>query len=565
MFRVGALSGGACQLQRSRSSNVDDRLRQKKREDPLAASYSPRKHVVAEVERLAGRERRDQPGLDEVEPSVDEPRPAPLLLDEAADSRVLVDLDNTLSPRRAGCVDRQRRRSPGAAVRVHDRQQRVIDEDVSVQDDEGRAGEVVERIANAAGGSEQRRLDDDGHLEPPSICLDVALDLIREVVRVHDHALHAFPFEVPQMAGQKRFAADVEQDLRRRAADVTEASAETGCEYHRARWRLSGWFRGRSRLQRKDYALARARAIVTGGAGFIGSHVADALVADGVETVVVDDLSTGRAELVAPEATFEQVDITDRHRFDAVADAVRPGVIFHLAAQSSVTVSVTNPVRDCEVNVQGTLNVLEAAKRHGAHVVFTSTGGALYGNEAPMPTPEERIPAPLAPYGASKWAGEAYVLTWSAATGTAHAVCRLGNIYGPRQSPHGEAGVVAIFSHHLWRGEAPTLFGFGRPTRDYVHVSDVVQAMLAAEGKAGVFNVSTGVETDVTTIFTLLQECAGTSVEPVLAPLRPGELERSCMDPGRARRELGWRAEVDLAAGLESTYRALVAEFEGRS
>lgn len=303
-------------------------------------------------------------------------------------------------------------------------------------------------------------------------------------------------------------------------------------------------------------------AIVTGGAGFIGSHVIDALLANGTKVVVIDDLSSGSQGRVADQATLEVVDIVDRDSVDAVLDAARPDAIYHLAAQSSVTVSVTDPGRDCAVNVQGTLNLLEAAKRHDAPLVFTSTGGALYGNNAPIPTREDFIPEPLAPYGASKWAGESYVSTWARSTGIPHAVCRLGNVYGPRQSPHGEAGVVSIFTHRLWSGQAPTVFGHGRPSRDYVHVADVTRALLAATGRQGYFNVATGMETDVMSILRLLQEAAGTSIEPVLAPLRPGELERSCMDPGRAAAELGWRAQVDLKEGLGSTYRALVAEFE---
>jgi len=305
-------------------------------------------------------------------------------------------------------------------------------------------------------------------------------------------------------------------------------------------------------------------AVVTGGAGFIGSHVVEALLGDGVRTVVVDDLSTGRTELVAEQADLEQIDITNGGALDGVIESARPEAIYHLAAQSSVTVSVTDPSRDCAVNVQGTLNVLEAARRHRAPVVFASTGGALYGNDAPIPTPEDRIPAPLAPYGASKWAGEAYVATWAESSSIPHAICRLGNVYGPRQNPLGEAGVVAIFSHYLWQGEAPNVFGFGRPTRDYVHVDDVVRAMIAGRGNRGVFNIASGVETDVMTIFNLLQEAAGTEIEPVLAPLRAGELERSCMDPSRARAELGWQAEIELADGLQRTYHALLAEFEGR-
>jgi UDP-glucose 4-epimerase len=296
-------------------------------------------------------------------------------------------------------------------------------------------------------------------------------------------------------------------------------------------------------------------ALVTGGAGFIGSHVVDALLADGWGVVVVDDLSSGDSSRVAAEAKLEVTDITDRAALDRVIDLARPAAIFHLA-------SVKDPARDCAVNVAGTLNVLEAAVRHRAPVAFTSTGGALYGNEAPLPTPEDRIPAPLAPYGASKLAGEAYIGTWSRAHDLAHAVCRLGNVYGPRQSPHGEAGVVAILSLKLWRGEQPTLFGGGRPTRDYVHVDDVVAALIMACGHAGTFNISTGVETDVASLYAELQKAAHTSIEPLMAPLRTGELERSCMDPSRAREAFGWEARTALADGLHSTYAALVATFE---
>jgi UDP-glucose 4-epimerase len=305
-----------------------------------------------------------------------------------------------------------------------------------------------------------------------------------------------------------------------------------------------------------------SRAIVTGGAGFIGSHVVDALLARGDDVTVVDDLSSGDARRLDARADLRQVDIVDTAAFDAVIDEIAPKAIFHLAAQSSVTVSVTDPARDCAVNVQGTLNVVQAANRQRAPVVFTSTGGALYGNEAPIPTSEDRIPAPLAPYGASKWAGEAYINTWSAASGIPHAVCRLGNVYGPRQSPHGEAGVVSIFTYHLHTGQAPKIFGYGKPTRDYVHVADVVSALLAASGTAGTFNVATGVETDVMAVWTSLQRASGNAVEPQLAPLREGELERSCLDPTRAQRELDWQAQVSLDDGLGETYAALIDEFQ---
>ena len=304
--------------------------------------------------------------------------------------------------------------------------------------------------------------------------------------------------------------------------------------------------------------------VVTGGAGFIGSNLVDALLETGCNVTVIDDLSSGQRRRVATDAEFHEVDIVNREALDNVVDRCKPEAIFHLAAQSSVTVSVTDPARDCAVNVQGTLNVLEAATRHHAPVVFTSTGGALYGNEAPIPTDEDRIPAPLAPYGASKWAGEAYIRTWFASTGVPHAICRLGNVYGPRQSPHGEAGVVAIIAYHLYTAQAPKIFGYGKPTRDYVHVSDVVNALRAASGVAGVFNVATGVETDVMTVWNTLAEASGSDVSPELAPLRQGELERSCMDPSRGRRELGWRAQISLEQGLRETYEALIAEFERR-
>jgi UDP-glucose 4-epimerase len=304
-----------------------------------------------------------------------------------------------------------------------------------------------------------------------------------------------------------------------------------------------------------------AAAIVTGGAGFIGSHVVDALLAQGLEVTVVDDLSSGERARVAPGASLRELDVVELEALAQVFEQVRPEVVFHLAAQASVVASVEDPGRDCEVNVKGTLNVLELAGASATPVVFTSTGGALYGNDAPLPTAEDRIPAPLAPYGASKWAAEAYLLTWSRANGVAHAVCRLGNVYGPRQSPHGEAGVVSIFSLKLWRGEQPTLFGLGAPTRDYVHVDDVVRALMMAHGNAGIFNVATGVETDVASLYAELQRAAGVSIEPLLAPLRTGELQRSCMDPSHAKAAFGWEAQIALSEGLASTYRALTEEF----
>ncbi len=304
------------------------------------------------------------------------------------------------------------------------------------------------------------------------------------------------------------------------------------------------------------------RAIVTGGAGFIGSHVVDALLAEGREVVVIDDLSAGLAERVASGAELRRIDIVDFAALQQTFEDFQPQAVFHLAAQASVVASVQDPGRDCEVNVRGTLNVVEAAGRCGAPVVFTSTGGALYGDAAPRPTRETWIPAPLSPYGASKWAAEAYVNTWSLSSGIPHAVCRLGNVYGPRQSPHGEAGVVAIFAEHIHTGRTPKLYGHGKPTRDYVYVSDVVSALIAASGKSGTYNIATGVETDVMGIWTGLGEVAGKETAPELADLRPGELQNSCLDTSHTAEQLGWRAQVPIAEGLGRTYRALVEEFE---
>jgi UDP-glucose 4-epimerase len=304
------------------------------------------------------------------------------------------------------------------------------------------------------------------------------------------------------------------------------------------------------------------RVVVKGGAGFIGSNLVDALLAEGNEVTVIDDLSAGRRERVDPKADLEVVDISDAAALDSVIDAAQPAAIYHLGAQASVTVSVADPQRDLAVNTLGTLNLLEAARRVQAPLVFTSTGGALYGNEAPIPTPETFIPSPLAPYGASKWAAEAYVNTWANSSSLPHTVLRLGNVYGPRQSPHGEAGVVAIFSHALWSDETPKLFGFGKPTRDYVHVSDVVAAALRATGVRGTFNIATGVETPVSMLLEVLAAAASREAQPTQLPLREGELERSCLDASLAAEALGWRATIGIEDGLKQTYAELVAEFE---
>jgi UDP-glucose 4-epimerase len=303
------------------------------------------------------------------------------------------------------------------------------------------------------------------------------------------------------------------------------------------------------------------RAVITGGAGFIGSHVIDLFLDEGYDVVAIDDLSTGSEANVAEQARLEQLDIVDAAGVERVISSFRPGVVCHLAAQASVTVSVEKPDRDLEVNVRGTLNVCEAARRAGARVVFASTGGALYGDDVPLPTPEEVRAQPLAPYGASKLAAEAYVATWGRLHGIENVVLRLGNVYGPRQSPHGEAGVVAIFSARLRAGEQPIVYGEGSPTRDYIHVSDVARAFLAAAegGRGATYNVGWGAETSVSELLDTLQGSAGVSVEPRLEPLRPGELKRSALDSSRIVDELGWRPQVGLDEGLAATYASFAA------
>jgi UDP-glucose 4-epimerase len=304
------------------------------------------------------------------------------------------------------------------------------------------------------------------------------------------------------------------------------------------------------------------RAIVTGGAGFIGSHVVDALVARGDEVVVVDDLSRGRRENVNEGARLLVADIRDATAVGSTFADVRPDVCFHLAAQADVRVSVENPGLDADVNVLGTIRILEAAHEHGAQIVFSSTGGAIYG-ECEEPAPETAERRPLAPYGTSKLAGEEYLATYNRLYGERHVALRFGNVYGPRQDPHGEAGVVAIFFGRLADGRPFRIFGDGRQTRDYVYVGDVAEATLAAAGHAGgVFNVGTGAETSVLELAGACRRVSGVDLEPKFAPARLGELQRSFLATELAERELGFRARTDLDAGLGETWRSIVAEGE---
>jgi UDP-glucose 4-epimerase len=294
------------------------------------------------------------------------------------------------------------------------------------------------------------------------------------------------------------------------------------------------------------------RAIVTGGAGFIGSHVVEALLARGDDVTVLDDLSSGRRENVPEGARLVVADI--REGLETAFGEARPEACFHLAAQVDVRVSVERPAHDAGVNVLGTIAVLEAARRHGTQVVFSSTGGAIYG-ECDGPAAEDAQRRPLAPYGVSKLAGEEYLAAYNRLYESGHVSLRYGNVYGPRQDPHGEAGVVAIFLGRLAAGEAPRIFGDGRQTRDDIYAGDVAAATLAAAGRGGgVFNVGTGIETSVLELYDGCRRVAGSSLEAEEAPARLGELQRSVLDVALAERELGWRAEVPLEEGLRRTW-----------
>jgi UDP-glucose 4-epimerase len=295
------------------------------------------------------------------------------------------------------------------------------------------------------------------------------------------------------------------------------------------------------------------RAVVTGGAGFIGSHLVDALVARGDEVAVLDNLATGERERVDAAAEFREGDI----RSDAAAlfAEARPEVVFHLAAQADVGTSVERPDYDADVNVVGTVRVLEAARACGAQLVFASTGGAIYGECDAGPAGEDAPRRPISPYGMAKLCAEEYLAGWNRLHGAGHVALRFANVYGPRQAASLEGGVVAIFLDRLAAGDGARIFGDGEQTRDFVYVGDVVAALLAAAGhNGGVFNVGTGVETSVNELHAACRRAAGVELEPSYAPARAGDVLRSVIDPSRAVHELGWRAETSLDDGLAQTW-----------
>ena len=297
------------------------------------------------------------------------------------------------------------------------------------------------------------------------------------------------------------------------------------------------------------------RVLVSGGAGFIGSHVADALLAHGHEVAVVDDLSSGKTKNLPDGAELHEADV--RTGCANIFRSFRPDALCHLAAQIDVRRSVSEPDFDAEVNVLGTLRMLESCVAHGVgRVVFASTGGAVYGEQIQFPATEEHPQYPISPYGVSKLAGERYLHYYRVQHGLSYAALRYANVYGPRQDPHGEAGVVAIFSGNLAAGRTSTIFGTGEQTRDYVYVEDVARAnVLALEGDppSGAYNISTGIETSVAGLHEKMMALSGQNLPPTQSPARPGEQSRSSADPTKAARELGWKPETDLDSGLKRT------------
>jgi len=305
--------------------------------------------------------------------------------------------------------------------------------------------------------------------------------------------------------------------------------------------------------------------LVTGGAGFIGSHVCDVFVANGHEVIALDNLSSGKRENLDPKVRLVELDIRSPEAAQLI-ESEKPGVICHLAAQMDVRRSVEDPRFDAESNILGMLNLLEAARKSGVRkFIFSSTGGAIYGEQDVFPAPETHPTRPVSPYGVSKASGELYLGYYKAQYGLDYVALRYANVYGPRQNPHGEAGVVAIFSQRLVSGKSCTIYGDGGQTRDFVYGPDVARANLLAFEKdyVGAVNIGTGIETDISQLYTYLAEAAGSSQKAEHAPGKPGEQRRSCVDNRLARNVLGWEPKVDIRTGLKNTIDYFRAQ-EGR-
>lgn len=297
------------------------------------------------------------------------------------------------------------------------------------------------------------------------------------------------------------------------------------------------------------------RVLVTGGAGFIGSHIVDRLVQEGHKVSIIDNLSTGKTENLNREAEFYKLDI-ENPRIEKVIKKEKPEVICHLAAQMDVRRSVADPAFDAKTNIIGMINLLEYAVRHGARkVIFSSTGGAIYGEGGPYPTEEGHKASPVSPYGISKLTGEHYLFYYQVMNGLNYVALRFANVYGPRQDPFGEAGVVAIFAKKMLKNDQPLINGNGMQTRDYVYVEDVVDAVMRAieHNVSDIFNVGTGIETTVNELFKLLVDITGSNVREMHGPAKKGEQMRSCLSYNKIKKTMEWEPSVDLRTGLSNT------------
>jgi len=298
------------------------------------------------------------------------------------------------------------------------------------------------------------------------------------------------------------------------------------------------------------------RILVTGGAGFIGSNLVDRFIAEGHEVAIIDNLATGRRTNINPAASFHEMSITDADAVAAVFAQERPEVVSHHAAQMDVRRSVREPQFDAETNIIGTINVIEAGCAAGTRkLIFSSSGGAVYGDAATIPTPEDAPLQPLSHYGTSKRSAELYFGLYGRLYGLAWTVLRYANVYGPRQNPHGEAGVNAIFANMMLRGETPTIFGKGDKTRDYVFAGDVVEAnVLALErGDGEILNIGTGVQTTDQEVYDAVAAAVGYDRPPIYGDERPGDVRHSCVDPSKAREVLGWEPTVEFREGVRRT------------
>lgn len=298
------------------------------------------------------------------------------------------------------------------------------------------------------------------------------------------------------------------------------------------------------------------KVLLTGGAGFIGSWVGEALIADGNEIFVIDDLSTGNVQNIPKDANFVKADIRDRARLEKIFEDFKPEVVNHHAAQMNVRNSVEDPIFDAQVNILGTINLLELSIQHEIKkFMFASTGGAIYGEPEVIPCTEDTLPAPISPYGISKYAVEQYLNYYKAVHGLSHVVLRYSNVYGPRQNPHGEAGVVAIFCDRIKYGNPCEIFGDGKQTRDYIYVEDVAKAnILSLNAKDVILNIGTAIETSVNDIVSKLKRVTNRDVRVVYSPRRSGEVDRIALGIKRAEELLGWSPDVNLEDGLSKTW-----------